>query len=249
MKRFAVKIAYLGSLFSGSQAQPGLYTVESAVRRDLGLVLKTEDPDLKFSSRTDKGVNSLGNTIVFYSPMEDGNVLLKALNSVSESIFYRSWCEVGEDFNVRYASRRIYKYVLFGEFDMQIVEKCCRLFEGTHDFSSFCHADGRSTTVTIDRISCIEKSKTIVLEFEARYYLWNMIRRISAAIGSAGSGKTEITEIAAALDGKRISFGTGRPDALTLIDVQYDFLEFAGADPRGFSGRRDENARDAYLKL
>ena len=52
-----------------------------------------------------------------------------------------------------------------------------------------------------------------------------------------------------ALEGKDMSFGVGRPDALTLTDVQYDFLSFSKADPRGIDGRKKEHMMDERLRL
>ena len=250
MKRVAMKIAYLGSGFSGSQAQPGLRTVESQVLEDIGKVLQTDDPGLSFSSRTDKGVNALGNAIAFDSSMDDLLVLAKALNSVSDGVFYRSFCEIDDEFNIRYASRRIYRYVLDGEgIDIDKASECCRLFEGEHDFFRFCRYDGKPTTLRIDSISCIPSGDCVVLEFNARYYLWNMIRRISSAVEAVGKGKRSLYDVQAALNGKDVSFGVGRPDALTLQDVQYDMLSFTEADPKAIQARRKEHVMDESLRL
>ncbi|MBO4569546.1 MAG: tRNA pseudouridine(38-40) synthase TruA [Candidatus Methanomethylophilaceae archaeon] len=250
MKRVAMKIAYLGSGFSGSQAQPGLRTVTSQVLDDIGKVLGDENPGLEFSSRTDKGVNALGNAISFYSEMDDLYVLTKALNSVSDGVFYRSYCEVGEDFNVRHASRRVYRYVLDPRgLDMQKARGCCRLFEGEHDFARFCRYDGKPTTLTLDRVELLEEGGMAILEFQARYYLWNMIRRISSSVDRVGKGKASMDDVKAALEGQEFSFGVGRADALTLVDVQYDFLRFLEADPRGIEGRRCEHIMEERLRL
>ena len=250
MKRVAMKIAYLGSGFSGSQAQPGLRTVESQVLEDIRKVLKADDPELSFSSRTDKGVNALGNAIAFRSGMDDLLTLTKALNSVSDGIFYRSYCEIGDDFNIRHASRRIYRYVLDGEgIDAERAGECCHLFEGEHDFLRFCRYDGKPTTLTIDRISCTPSGEHVVLEFEARYYLWNMIRRISSAIEAVGKGRRSLSDVRRALDGEDVSFGVGRPDALTLQDVQYDMLSFSDADPKAIQARKREHVMDESLRL
>ena len=250
MKRVAMKIAYLGSGFCGSQVQPGLRTVESQALEDIRKVLKSEDPELSFSSRTDRGVNALGNAIAFRSSMDDLFTLTKALNSVSDGIFYRSYCEIGEDFNIRHASRRIYRYVLDGEgMDLGRAEACCRLFEGEHDFLRFCRYDGKPTTLTIDRISCMPSDGRLVLEFEARYYLWNMIRRISSAVEAVGKGRRSLEDVQDALDGKDVAFGVGRPEALTLQDVQYDMLVFDDADPRGILPRKREHVMDESLRL
>lgn len=243
MKRIAVKIAYLGDGYSGSQVQPGTPTVEAEVLGNLQHVLKKgpEELNLRFSSRTDRGVNSLGNAIVFNTPLEDPDKLLKALNSVSDGIFYRSHCFVDDDFNVRHASRRLYRYVVPAEgMDMERVELCCRLFEGEHDFIRFCRPDGKDTVLTLDSVQCTLSGNVIFLDFNGRYYLWNMIRRISAAIIAVGKGRVDISDVEDALNGADKTFGMARPDALTLVDVQYDWLTFIPADEKRFQSRKED---------
>ena len=81
-RRVAVKIAYSGKDFSGSQVQPGQVTVMGEVARVLVLTGDGRDEewfDLKCSSRTDVGVNALGNVIVFNTFFDDDAVMLKAL--------------------------------------------------------------------------------------------------------------------------------------------------------------------------
>ncbi len=243
MRRVAVKIAYLGDGFSGSQIQPNTLTVESEVISNLELVsrMSREDIDLRFSSRTDKGVNALGNAIAFYTPFEDDIALLRALNSVSDSVFYRSIAEVDSDFNPRHASRRRYRYVLPAEgLDVDSARECAELFVGEHDFQRFCRPDGKPTTATIDSIDVSDREDTVVLEFTARYFLWNMIRRISAAIDSVARGRSSVDEVRLALEGQDRTFGVARPDALTLVDVEYDWMEFTDAASEQISDRVSE---------
>jgi tRNA pseudouridine38-40 synthase len=72
----------------------------------------------------------------------------------------------------------------------------------------------------------IEDNGAVYFEFESRFFLWNMIRRISAAIIEVGRGRATIDEVKAVLEGKEGTFGLGRPDALTLTDVAYYALDF-----------------------
>jgi tRNA pseudouridine38-40 synthase len=82
----------------------------------------------------------------------------------------------------------------------------------------------------------------IVMEFEARFFLWNMIRRMVAAIQSVGKGIHTLDDVHKALDDlQEINFGVARPDALTLMDVRYDWLSFVEADPEQFSERKEES--------
>lgn len=243
MIRTAVKIAYLGEHFSGSQIQPDCRTVVGDVLSDLKIITKLseEDIDLKLASRTDKGVNSLGNVAVFNSNIDDPDILLKALNAVSKDIFYRSVAFVAEDFNPRFAEKRLYKYILRSDgMDMSAVMGCALLFSGEHDFRKFCKPNGKPTTLTLDPIVVHKEGDLIVLEFSARYFLWNMIRRIVAATALVGEGHASLSDVKDALNGKDITFGIARPDALTLVDVLYEDIEFITPSADMFDKRVDE---------
>ncbi|MBQ7978479.1 MAG: tRNA pseudouridine(38-40) synthase TruA [Candidatus Methanomethylophilaceae archaeon] len=246
MRRVAVKIAYIGEGFNGSQIQPVGRTVESEVLDKLVLVSKItpEELDLKFSSRTDKGVNALGNAISFNSVFTHNTTLLRALNAVGGDIFFRSICEVPDDFNVRYATSRIYRYILPAEgLDIDRALECADVFIGEHDFARFCKPDNKPTIANVERIDIDVRGDMMIFEFEARFFLWNMIRRMVAAIESVAKGIHEIEDVHRALDDlQEINFGVARPDALTLLDVNYDWLTFERADPSQFEERKKEDS-------
>ena len=257
MKRIVIKVAYLGDGFSGSQAQPGKRTVESQVEEDISKVchISRDEMCLRFSSRTDKGVNALGNTLSFYTPMDDGQTLLRALNAVSDGVYYRSFCFVDEVFNIRHASSRSYRYILPSKgMDLDIARSCASLFMGEHDFARFCKYDGKPTVANIDSIDVIDNGDTVALEFHARFFLWNMIRRISSAIHRASLNRASLDDIKAAIDGADISFGMSRPDALTLLDVDYNWLTFEDARGKEYRKKTDEmlfsgRIRQDFLEL
>ena len=244
MRKVVVKIAYLGDGFNGSQIQPSGRTVESEVLEKLTLVSKIspEELDLKFSSRTDKGVNALGNAISFNSVFSSNRTLLRAMNAVGGDIYFRSVSEVPDDFNVRYATSRIYRYVLPAEgLDMDLALECSEIFLGEHDFARFCKPDNKPTVAKIDSIDIDVKDGLMIIDFEARFFLWNMIRRMVAAIRSVAAGIHDLDDVHRALDDlQEINFGVARPDALTLMDVTYDWLTFEEADPSFFAERVTE---------
>ncbi len=242
MRYVAVKVAYIGEGFNGSQRQPNLHTVEGEIIRDLCMILhvRPEDVDLHMAGRTDKGVNALGNVAVFNTDFEDIESLMKALNANSERIFYRSYAIVEKEFNPRFADWRIYRYVIPKKnIDVQLTRECAALFIGTHDFIRFCRPDGKPTTDTIESIDVEELERYIVLTFTARYYLWNMIRRISAAIITIGRGKATLNDVIDALHGKDVNFGLARADALTLLDTVYENLDFKPVNRDTFVYRKD----------
>jgi len=243
MIRAAVKIAYLGRHFSGSQIQPGCRTVEGDVLSDLRSITKMSDADidLRLASRTDRGVNSLGNVAVFNSSIDDPDILLKALNAVSKDIFYRSIAFVDEGFNPRFANKRSYRYVLRSDgMDIGAMRDCAGLFAGEHDFKRFCKPDGKSATIALDSVDVRKEGGLVILDFSARYFLWNMIRRMAAAIMSVGRGDSSVSDVKDALEGKDMTFGLARPDALTLLDVRYEGVEFVVPSADMFDRRVEE---------
>lgn len=242
MSRLAIKFAYLGDGFSGSQVQPDRRTVEGEIRRAASIVLKTK-PDavpLSISSRTDKGVNALGNVLVLDTSFSDPDALLRALNSVADGVFFLSYATVDEGFNPRHASRRVYRYVLpADDLDIGLARECASEFVGEHDFAMFCRPDGKPTVVTIDSIDIEESSGRIILTYTARFFLWNMVRRTASAIFEVSAGRRSLDDVRKALDGGRVNFGISRADALTLVDVYYDGVEFVNSPDRVLSERVD----------
>ena len=57
-----------------------------------------------------------------------------------------------------------------------------------------------------------------------------------------------LDDVRRALDGEVVNFGMGRPDALTLVDVQYDWLTFVPGEPRFYSNRSADGIFEADLK-
>ena len=234
-RRVAVKIAYSGKDFSGSQVQPGLTTVMGEIARVLVLTGDGREEgwfDLKGSSRTDVGVNALGNVVCFRTFFDDNTTMLKALNGASKTVHFRGATDVPDDFNVRFADTRIYRYVMpKGNMDMDLVRQCAGMFLGHHDFARFCKYDGKPTEMTLERIDVSETDNAVIIEFESRYFLWNQIRRICSAVMRVGRGNAVIEDVKEALDNlKETNFGVARADGLTLMDVKYEDLRFEFPD-------------------
>lgn len=233
MRRVAVKIAYLGDEFSGSQIQPAetnLRTVAGEILQNLMLVdhVPPEKIDLKFASRTDAGVSALGNVITFYTEFKDLGLLLRAANSISHGVYYTAVTEIDDHFNPRLAEKRFYRYIV-PEHRINFDRFCeaARLFEGHHDFKRFAKNEtGKSTVMVLDYVKVSREDGMIITDFRADYFLWNMIRRIMAAIIQVGKGMSSLDDVKAKLAGEDGTFGIAKPDGLTLLDVTYPNLEF-----------------------
>jgi tRNA pseudouridine38-40 synthase len=156
-------------------------------------------------------------------------------------VFYRSIADVGETFNPRHANERIYRYLLpAAGIDSEVAERCAELFVGVHDFKRFCKADERPTVMDMRSVSLIKNDDVLVIEFRSEYFLWNQIRRIVSAVSSVGRGDAALNDVEKALNGSPVSFGLARPDALTLMDVIYDNVEFTVPGDDMFDTRVEE---------
>ncbi|MGI5964650.1 MAG: tRNA pseudouridine synthase A [Candidatus Methanomethylophilaceae archaeon] len=251
MNRIAVKVAYLGEGFSGSQKQPGLRTVEGEIESNLKTICGTfsEENNLKMASRTDGGVNALGNVACFETSFGDPEKLLRALNAVSDGVFYRSYSYVPDDFNVRYAYSRSYRYVApLKGIDIGRAKECASLFEGEHDFAGFCKYDGKSTVASIDSVSVRTDGDLIFLDFEAKFFLWNQVRRMTAAIFSVGRGDSEIESVRECLNGGPFSFGVSPAEGLTLTDVRYRNVTFTEPKRRPYGNAAEKKLLNCRLK-
>ena len=100
--KFAVKIAYLGAHFEGSQKQPGKRTVQGELEKLLGPV--------KCASRTDTGVSALGAVFTFEAEAEPHLYRLNQL--LPEDIISIDIVPVSAGFNPRHALSKHYKYYL-----------------------------------------------------------------------------------------------------------------------------------------
>lgn len=233
MRRVAVKIAYLGEGFSGSQIQPpssGLRTVAGEILDKLLLVdhVPEERIDLRFASRTDAGVSALGNVVAFYTEFKDLGLLMRALNAVSRGVYYTGYAEIPDTFNPRMALKRYYRYAVPSRgIDLALFTEAAKLFEGHHDFRRFARNEtGRSTVMAIDSVEVAERDGLIITDFCADYFLWNMIRRIMAAVIQVGKRMSSLDDVKGKLAGEDGTFGLAKPRGLTLLDITYPDITF-----------------------
>ncbi len=249
--RAAVKAAYEGRHFAGSQRQPGATTVEGEILRALKRIRamrSAKEARFKAASRTDRGVSALGNVFAFDTDFRKDE-LLRALNSATERVFFYALADVPLDFSPRRARGRWYRYWLPGEgLDIVRMRECASLFRGKHDFRSFCRAEGRSTVRTIDSLDISVDGEFVLIDAKAREFLWNMVRRIVAAMEAVGSGRSRIEEVNETLEGERKSFGLAPAENLVLMDVLYDF-PFVPEGPPTLTGKVKSRRQEAAVQL
>ncbi|MDG6219856.1 MAG: tRNA pseudouridine(38-40) synthase TruA [Candidatus Thermoplasmatota archaeon] len=228
MKHLAVKYAYLGEAFHGSQRQPDVRTVEGEVIRalhEIGAIEDADTSDFRSAGRTDRGVSALGNVSSFHSEM-DPQKLFPALSAVARDVFPRGWAEVGPDFNPRKAKGRWYRYML--RYDGQVVSRmseAARLFVGYHDFTNFAKIEeGKDPRRRVESVAIRLLNPNIVIDVTGESFLWNMVRRMASALSMVGLGECEMEDVRLALEGPPpVVFPPLPPQGLILMDVAYNF--------------------------
>ena len=137
MKKFAnlFRIAYHGSEFHGSQIQPDVVTVEGVVKNILN-ELGASSPF--FASRTDKGVNAIGNIVTTKSNLKSQRLVGKLIEELDNyPIWITGFSDVNANFNPRNAEERLYRYHLFETEIYNSFSEVMQLFVGEFDFEHF----------------------------------------------------------------------------------------------------------------
>lgn len=251
MWRAAIKFAYEGKNFNGSQRQPGVRTVEGEVIRGLKKIGAMDDPvtaRFKVASRTDAGVSALGNLVCFDTEFSRDRIL-HALNAVCDDVYFIACREVAPSFSPRRAKERWYRYFLADDgIDMDLLISASRLFVGRHDFRRFCKPEGRATVKTVNNIVVTKAGGLFIIDLYAREFLRNMVRRMVAAMEKAGRGTVTVADIREALEGRDISFGLADPYGLCLMDIIYD-IDFKAESTEPMKRKVGEKREEALLEL
>jgi tRNA pseudouridine38-40 synthase len=232
--RLAIKFGYDGRGFHGFPRQPGQRTVEGDIieaLRGLHILSNTGTPrDIGYgaASRTDAGVSAVGNVVAFNTSFRK-DALLSALNARLEDIWFHSHAEVPDGFRPRDARLRWYRYHLRAEEakNLSALRKVLRLFEGTHDFSNFSRPEGKDATRTIQQIRLRRSGPFLTVDFFARSFLWNQVRRMMGAALAISRGDLGLHHVRSALDKpqRKADLGLALPEGLVLMEVDYG-LEF-----------------------
>src|SRR5512144_1058219 len=172
MARFRLDLEYVGTRYSGWQAQKNARTVQGALHEAVHRACQRSDFDSYGSGRTDAGVHALQQ--VAHLDLETrlaAEPLRRALNDeLPADVNVVRAAKVTRQFHARHSAMgRSYLYQVsrrrtaFGKpfvwwirdpLDVAAMAGCARQFEGTHDFASYADAEARegSTRVKVERV-------------------------------------------------------------------------------------------------
>lgn len=162
----------------------------------------------------------MGNVIAFTSSLNP-QAILGAFNDRARGVWAWAWSAVPDSFHPRHAEERWYRYYLLDPIPIGPLRRAAAVFEGEHDFRRFI-SEASSGPRTVRRVDVTRKRGVTVIDVRGRSFRRGMIRRIVSALVAYAKGDVRLAEIRAALRGEEHDFGVARPEALVLMDVQYD---------------------------
>ncbi|SHI88763.1 tRNA pseudouridine synthase A [Pseudozobellia thermophila] len=231
---YLVRVQYLGFRYSGWQNQPGQKTIESMLVKTLKFVL----PDKKFkvlgAGRTDAKVSALDMTFELFIedvPLAEPDVFLTTLNlNLPPDIRALDVRQVDGAFNIiKDAKLKEYVYLfscgeknhpfaapflanIIAPLDIKAMKNAARLFEGTHDFSSYT-ARLREGTQTLRTVASCElrdnellqanffPEKSYALYISAAGFMRYQVRMIMGALILLGKGELSFGDLEKSLQG------------------------------------------------
>lgn len=201
MKKIALKIAYIGTNFFGSQRQKIIKTIDREIINCLISlkIIKDEKVNCYQSCcRTDSGVHAMTYIVSFYVEYIRNIPYSRIINSkLKDDIWIYSHAFVSDDFNPRYdAINREYLYILNNnDYDLELMISISKLFIGSHDFYNFSKIDKKnklkSTIRTISNIEINKVNEQICIKIQANSFLWKMVRKIVYCLAEVGSKRKD----------------------------------------------------------
>ncbi len=244
MPRYAIKLSYDGTDFTGWQVQVDSRTVQGVLETALSKMAK-KPITVMGSGRTDSGVHALGQVAHFdldlnMTPQQIGLALRTLL---PYDIGILDVIPVADDFHARYqAYQRDYRYHIAQErtpFNRLYrstfarkkilpdrIAECLPHFLGSHDFKAFCkpNPDIPNTVCDMNRLDFDEEDGGWVFSLSADRFLHNMVRRIVGCIITLthkGLPPTFIRDLLESGTSHQLLTPTAPPQGLYLMKVHY----------------------------
>ena len=247
MKNIKLEFSYDGSNFFGSQRQKNLRTVQGEIEKAIKKITG-KDITMKFAGRTDRGVHAfiqVGNFIIDYE-LVGVAYKHKLAKYLPEDIVILSSEEVSLDFHARFTVKnKRYRYIIYNDkeiypfmkkykthikFDLDIDKmiKASKLLLGEHDFTAFMKLDNeyKDPIRSIDDVLVYRQDKDIIIEFEAKSFLYNQVRNMVGLLIDIGRNFRSIEYIDDVFSGKvDRAAKTYGPEGLYLLNISYENYE------------------------
>lgn len=246
-QNYKIIVEYDGGNYSGWQIQKNTrQTIQQKLEEALTKINK-DRVQITGAGRTDAGVHAAGQSANFFLDVDIPlNKIPIALNTeLPADIICKKAEKVEENFHARYDARgkkyryrilnsnfnsvfvRNFVYNVYKKLDLELMQRAAKIFEGSHDFASFCAA-GSSVESTVRKIHSLDlytaNDGEIWIDVIGNGFLYNMIRILAGTLIETGLGKRTLPELESILQSRdRNNAGFTAPaQGLTLMKVFYD---------------------------
>tara|TARA_B100001093_G_C26774795_1_gene991844 strand:+ start:918 stop:1658 length:741 start_codon:yes stop_codon:yes gene_type:complete len=215
MFNYQIIIEYNGINFVGWQKQKNGPSVQQAIEKALGIILK-EKISIIGSGRTDAGVHALGQSANFHTKTKINNNF-HFLNSVNFFLNKKkiSILKVNKkklNFHARFSAKiREYNYIIVNrtaplslEFNkawhiknilnIKIMKKAAKILKGKKNFSTFrsSSCNSPSPVKTINEAKVKKSGNKIIIIFKSKSFLQQQVRSMVGCLKYVGEGKWNI---------------------------------------------------------
>jgi tRNA pseudouridine38-40 synthase len=243
MPTWKLTLEYDGTRYRGWQSQKNTdRTVQGVLLRAAREVLG-EDANVGGAGRTDAGVHALAQVAHLKArrAMPEKDVAWQLNTHLPFDVHVLEVEKAEPRFHARHdAKSRTYLYRIsrrrtaFGKpyvwwvrdrLDAGAMRRAARLFEGRHDFASFCeNPEGQeSTIVVVEKCEVREEGEEIQIRITASHFLWKMVRRVTGTLVEVGRGALDAAGVEKLLREKSDAPAkwTAPPSGLFLETVRY----------------------------
>lgn len=242
--RWAARIEYLGTAYSGWQRLNHIISVQQKLEEALSII--ADHPvQVMAAGRTDAGVHGLGQVVHFDTSASRNSLswTLGANVHLPADISLR-WAQVvPDDFHARHrALSRRYRYVFHNSrtrsavlagratfwhyaLDAELMQQAAQLLLGERDFSALRDAECQSPTPmrNVMEIAVWRSGEFVVIDIRANAFLHHMVRNIAGTLALVGQGKQPvqwISQVLASRDRRQAGM-TAAPDGLYFVGPEY----------------------------
>lgn len=245
MKNYMFAVSYDGAKYRGWQRLQD--AIEKTIQGKIELLLSKfleEDIQIIGSGRTDAGVHALMQVCNFKTNKVLSKDFIKDFNRyLPEDIRVLEFKEVDDRFHARHnAKKKIYMYRIdnsaFGnpflrkysyhieeKLNIEKMKEASKLFLGEHDFTAFSknNSKKKSTIKSIDNIEFRVEGNSLEIYFEAKSFLYNMVRMIAGTLIGVGLGEIDLEHVEKLFkeNTRENHRFTAPPQGLFLCKVEY----------------------------
>jgi len=243
--RYFIELSYRGTRFHGWQKQPNAPTIQEALEKAFGMILR-QTVEVIGSSRTDAGVHAEQQFAHFdcESELKDVDRVIYGLNGVlPHDIAIKQLIHVGDDIHSRFeATHRCYAYRMVWQknpflidlahrsrpiFDVARMNEAARMLLQYEDFECFSkiHTEVKTFLCQIEYTYWEETASGLVFHIKANRFLRGMVRAIVGTLLEIGRGRITILQFEEIILSKNRKNAAAQAPAcgLFLTEVGYDW--------------------------